>query len=265
VVELVNGVGALREQLEEHTAFFPFLVQLAEEAEQDELHVAQVVGEALEVHEALADGPRLDAPPVGALGIGRVVGEAPELRAVVQVVPREAREVMRAVGLVLDVAAILHNQVQFLGRERVTGIGLRARVVRAAVAVRARGARGADTAHVARGKCDGNPVGDEALENLNEERVEAGVAGGGRCCRICSGACCRVCAAKGCRGCGHAPGGRTAWGRYHRARPGGCCLSCHAVCSWRPRLGGRGVRGEEPLRSGPPRGGAGGGHRGHHS
>jgi len=45
VVELVDGVGALREPLEEHTAFLPFLVQLAEEAEQDEIHVAQVVGD----------------------------------------------------------------------------------------------------------------------------------------------------------------------------------------------------------------------------
>jgi len=35
VVELVDGVGALREPLKEHTACFPFLVQLAEEAEQD--------------------------------------------------------------------------------------------------------------------------------------------------------------------------------------------------------------------------------------
>jgi len=46
-------------------------------------------------HEALADGPRLDTPIVGALGVGRVVGKALELRAVVQVVPREAREVVR--------------------------------------------------------------------------------------------------------------------------------------------------------------------------
>jgi len=137
VVELVDGVGALREPLEEHTSFFAFLVQLAEEAEQDEIHVAQVVGEALKVHKALADGPRLDAPVVGALGIGRVIVEAPELRAVVQVVPREDREVVRVVGLVLDVAAILHNQAQFLGRERVTGVGLRTRAVRPAVAARA--------------------------------------------------------------------------------------------------------------------------------
>ena len=43
---------ALHDPLEEHTAFFPFLVQLAEEAEQDKIHVAQVVGEALKVHEA---------------------------------------------------------------------------------------------------------------------------------------------------------------------------------------------------------------------
>jgi len=98
--------------------------------------------------------------------IGRVVGEVPELRAVVQVVPREDREVVRVVGLVLDVAAILHNQARFLGRERVTGVGLRARAVRAAVAARARGARGDDAARVARGKCFSNPVGDDALDNL---------------------------------------------------------------------------------------------------
>jgi len=86
-----------------------------------------------------------------------------------------------------------------------------------------------------------------------------------RCCRSCSGGCCRVCAARGHRGCGLATVGRAAWGRCQGAKPGGCCLSCHAVCSWRPRFRGRGVGGEEPRRSGPSRGGAGGSHRGRHS